>query len=110
MDGAVGASVNEIYFPFDHVGDGPLPLLHSLRWRSSFLCLCVTGVHGELNPITVSPNILIIFIYQSAPKIIVQLVVTGAQILGKAFYEAGKQAVKSMSLPTTHVYKLTNET
>ncbi|KIM83302.1 hypothetical protein PILCRDRAFT_819549 [Piloderma croceum F 1598] len=31
----------------------------------------------------------------SAPKIIVQLVVTGAQILGKAFYEAGKQAVKN---------------
>ncbi|KAG6336625.1 hypothetical protein ID866_2464, partial [Astraeus odoratus] len=32
---------------------------------------------------------------QSSPKVIVQILVTGAQIFGKALYEAGKQAVKN---------------
>ncbi|KAL4074072.1 protein transporter [Scleroderma citrinum] len=31
----------------------------------------------------------------SLPRVIVQILVTGAQIFGKAFYEAGKQAVKN---------------
>ncbi|KAH7888851.1 hypothetical protein F5I97DRAFT_1803364, partial [Phlebopus sp. FC_14] len=31
----------------------------------------------------------------SAPKIIIQILVTGAQIFGKALFEAGKQAVKN---------------
>jgi len=35
------------------------------------------------------------YAYQSAPKIIIQILVTGAQIFGKALFEAGKQAAKS---------------
>ncbi|KIK95144.1 hypothetical protein PAXRUDRAFT_827295 [Paxillus rubicundulus Ve08.2h10] len=31
----------------------------------------------------------------SAPKILIQIVLTGAQIFGKALFEAGKQAVKN---------------
>ncbi|KIM69313.1 hypothetical protein SCLCIDRAFT_1208713 [Scleroderma citrinum Foug A] len=31
----------------------------------------------------------------SSPRVIVQILVTGAQIFGKALYEAGKQAVKN---------------
>ncbi|KAI6033003.1 hypothetical protein F5J12DRAFT_194068 [Pisolithus orientalis] len=31
----------------------------------------------------------------SSPRVIVQILITGAQIFGKAFYEAGKQAVKN---------------
>ena len=34
---------------------------------------------------------------QSAPKIIIQIAITGAQIFGRALLAAGRQAVKSMS-------------
>lgn len=35
---------------------------------------------------------------QSSPKVIVQIAIAGAQILGRAFAAAGKQAVASMFL------------
>ena len=35
---------------------------------------------------------------QSSPKVIVQIAIAGAQILGKAFVAAGKQAVASTAL------------
>lgn len=33
---------------------------------------------------------------QASPKVLVQILVTGTRILGKAFFEAGRQAVKSL--------------
>lgn len=46
-------------------------------------------------------SILLICIFstdtvQSSPKVIVQIAIAGAQILGKAFVAAGRQAMKSM--------------
>jgi import inner membrane translocase subunit TIM16 len=35
--------------------------------------------------------------FQSAPKIIIQILITGTQIFGKALLEAGRQAAKSAS-------------
>jgi len=37
------------------------------------------------------------FSLQSAPKIIIQILITGTQIFGKALLEAGRQAAKSVS-------------
>ena len=37
-------------------------------------------------------------LYQSAPKIIIQILITGTQIFGKALLEAGRQAAKSTSV------------
>jgi hypothetical protein len=46
------------------------------------------------------------FFSQSSPKAIVQIFITGTRILGKAFWEASKQAVKSTwtSLPRVIIY------
>jgi mitochondrial import inner membrane translocase subunit TIM16 len=35
---------------------------------------------------------------KASPKILIQILITGTQILGKAFLEAGRQAVKSIPL------------
>jgi len=40
---------------------------------------------------------LTISFLQSAPKIIIQILITGTQIFGKALLEAGRQAAKSLS-------------
>jgi hypothetical protein len=37
---------------------------------------------------------------QSAPRAIIQILITGTQIFGKALYAAGTQAVKSILFPT----------
>ncbi|EIN11628.1 hypothetical protein PUNSTDRAFT_61904 [Punctularia strigosozonata HHB-11173 SS5] len=34
-------------------------------------------------------------VWQASPRVLVQIATTGARILGKAFYEAGRQAVKN---------------
>jgi hypothetical protein len=40
-------------------------------------------------------NTLLFSSNQSAPKIIAQILIIGGRIVGKALYEAGRQAVKS---------------
>lgn len=44
---------------------------------------------------------------QNSPAAIVRIVITGSQILGRAFLEAGRQAVKSALLRRYNVYLLT---
>lgn len=39
----------------------------------------------------------VISVLQSAPKILIQIVITGTQIFGKALLEAARQAAKSMA-------------
>jgi hypothetical protein len=41
------------------------------------------------------PLVLSYALYQSSPRALVQVVIVGAQILGKAFLEAGRQAARS---------------
>ncbi len=40
---------------------------------------------------------------QSSPRAIIQILLTSTRILGKAFFEAGRQAVKSMN-DHSHVF------
>ena len=40
-------------------------------------------------------------IHQSAPKIIIQILIVGSQIFGKALFEAGRQAVRSWAISSS---------
>jgi len=46
--------------------------------------------------------LIYVLLLQSSPKIIVSILVSASKALGKAFYEAGRQAAKSTP-PYTHI-------